>query len=58
MKLVTTFKEWRKVAGMVFVLVLLIICIATLLTSDDAFVAVRSLFFIILLTIIARRFLR
>jgi hypothetical protein len=59
MKQITTFKElkkWRKVTGMIFVLALLIFCMATLLASDDPVVAVRSLF-IVFLTIIARRLL-
>jgi hypothetical protein len=42
---------------MIFVLALLIFCMATLLASDDPVVAVRSLLFIVFLTIIARRLL-
>lgn len=50
-------KKWRKGAGVVLVLVLLPVCIAKLLTSDDAFVIAQSLVCIILLTILARRLL-
>lgn len=60
MKQITTFKElkkWRKVTGMIFVLALLIFCMATLLASDDPVVSVLSLLFIVFLTIIARRLL-
>lgn len=55
--IINQLKKWRKVTGMVFVLVLLPVCIAKLLTSDDIFVVAPSLFFIILLTILARRLL-
>lgn len=41
--IINQLKKWRKVAGMVFVLVLLPVCIAKLLTSDDIFVVAPSL---------------
>ena len=50
-------KKWRKGAGVALVLVLLPVCVAKLLTSDDAFVVAQSLVCIILLTILARRLL-
>ncbi|MFG1597425.1 hypothetical protein [Klebsiella quasipneumoniae] len=49
------FKDWFMLAGVILIPVLLIINMATLLTSDDGFVVVRSLLFIFVLTIIARR---
>jgi hypothetical protein len=50
------FKDWFRLAGVILIPVLLIINnMATLLTSDDGFVIVRSLLFIFVLTIIARR---
>ncbi|MFT3016869.1 hypothetical protein [Klebsiella quasipneumoniae] len=49
------FKDWFRLAGVILIPVLLIINMATLLTSDDGFVVVRSLLFIFVLTIIARR---
>ena len=49
------FKDWFRLEGVILIPVLLIINMATLLTSDDGFVVVRSLLFIFVLTIIARR---
>lgn len=49
------FKDWFRLAEVILIPVLLIINMATLLTSDDGFVVVRSLLFIFVLTIIARR---
>ena len=49
------FKDWLRLAGVILIPVLLIINMATLLTSDAGFVIVRSLLFIFVLTIIARR---
>ncbi|HFT3570341.1 hypothetical protein [Klebsiella pneumoniae] len=49
------FKDWFRLSGVILIPVLLIINMATLLTSDDGFVVVRSLLFIFVLTIIARR---
>ncbi|EPY6872056.1 hypothetical protein ACXEGZ_004915 [Klebsiella pneumoniae] len=49
------FKDWFRLAGVILISVLLIINMAKLLTSDDGFVIVRSLLFIFVLTIIARR---
>ena len=48
------FKDWFRL-GVILIPVLLIINMATLLTSDDGFVIVRSLLFIFVLNIIARR---
>ncbi|MEA4561370.1 hypothetical protein VBQ50_25890 [Klebsiella pneumoniae] len=48
-------KDWFRLAEVILIPVLLIINMATLLTSDDGFVIVRSLLFIFVLTIIARR---
>lgn len=55
--IIRRIKKWRKGAGLALVLVLLPVCIAKLLTSDDAFVVAQSLVCIILLTILARRLL-
>ena len=46
-----------RIAGLIIVIVLLMTTIARLLTSDNAFVIVPSLIFIIFLNIIARRLL-
>lgn len=40
------FKDWFRLAGVILIPVLLIINMASLLTSDDGFVIVRSLLFI------------
>ncbi|PWY13692.1 hypothetical protein DMP40_10400 [Klebsiella pneumoniae] len=50
-------KGWCRIAGVILIPVLLIINMATLLTNHDGFVVVRSLLFIFVLTIIARRLL-
>ncbi|HBX8069500.1 TPA: hypothetical protein MIV08_22125 [Klebsiella pneumoniae] len=50
-------KGWCRITGVILIPVLLIINMATLLTSHDGFVVVRSLLFIFVLTIIARRLL-
>jgi hypothetical protein len=44
-----------RIAGLITVIVLLMIPLARLFTGDNSFVIVPSLFFIILLNIIARR---
>ncbi|MGP7886500.1 hypothetical protein ACSSQN_030055, partial [Raoultella planticola] len=46
-----------RIAGLIIVIVLLMTTIARLFTGDNSFVIVPSLFFIILLNIIARRLL-
>ena len=51
------FKKWCRIAGVILIPVLLMINMATLLTSYDGFVVVRSLLFIFVLPIIARRLL-
>ena len=50
-------KDRYRIAGLIIVIVLLMTTIARLLTSDNAFVIVPSLIFIIFLNIIARRLL-
>ncbi|HBY9024153.1 hypothetical protein FD815_29325 [Klebsiella pneumoniae] len=51
------FKEGGRIAGVILIPVLVMINMAALLTSHDGFVVVRSLLFIFVLTIIARRVL-
>ena len=46
-----------RIAGLIIVIVLLMTTIGRLFTGDNSFVIVPSLFFIILLNIIARRLL-
>ena len=46
-----------RIAGLIIVIVLLMTTIARLFTGDNSFAIVPSLFFIILLNIIARRLL-
>ena len=50
-------KDRYRIAVLIIVIVLLMTTIARLLTSDNAFVIVPSLIFIIFLNIIARRLL-